>query len=82
MIHNLVSILESVKLTVEALCRRDGTLLSAETMIFHYDQQFEHQRFSRLIEGIAFTSNESMTIDELWFLVCFNTFSVMQLKLG
>jgi hypothetical protein len=43
MIHNLVSKLESVKLAVEALCRRDATLLSADTTIFLYDQQFEQQ---------------------------------------
>jgi hypothetical protein len=29
MIHNLVTLLEPVKLAVEALCRRDATLLSA-----------------------------------------------------
>jgi hypothetical protein len=39
MIHNLVSTLESVKLDVEALCRRDAAQLSADTMIFLYDQQ-------------------------------------------
>ena len=33
MIHNLVLILEPVKLAVEALCRRDATLLSADTTI-------------------------------------------------
>jgi wyosine [tRNA(Phe)-imidazoG37] synthetase (radical SAM superfamily) len=30
MIHNLVTLLEPVKLAVEALCRRDATLLSAD----------------------------------------------------
>jgi hypothetical protein len=33
MIHNLVTLLEAVKLAVEALCRRDATLLSADTTI-------------------------------------------------
>jgi hypothetical protein len=33
MIHNLVTTLEPVKLAVEALCRRDTTLLSADTTI-------------------------------------------------
>jgi hypothetical protein len=33
MIHNLVTTLEPVKLAVEAFCRRDATLLSAETTI-------------------------------------------------
>jgi hypothetical protein len=60
MIHNLVTLtmLESVKLAVDALCRPDATLLSADTIIFLCDQQLGHQRFSHLIEGIAFTSNE------------------------
>jgi hypothetical protein len=59
MIPNMVTTLKSVKLAVEALCRRDAALLLADTMIFLCDQQFGHQRFSRLVEGIAFTSNES-----------------------
>jgi hypothetical protein len=33
MIHNFVTTLEPVKLAVEALCRRDATLLSADTTI-------------------------------------------------
>jgi hypothetical protein len=33
MIHNLVTTFEPVKLAVEALCRRDATLLSADTTI-------------------------------------------------
>jgi hypothetical protein len=33
MIHNLVTTLEPVKLAVEALCRRDATLLPADTTI-------------------------------------------------
>jgi hypothetical protein len=33
MIHNLVTLLEPVKLAVEELCRRDATLLSADTTI-------------------------------------------------
>jgi hypothetical protein len=33
MIHNLVTTLEPVKLAVEALCRRDATLFSADTTI-------------------------------------------------
>jgi hypothetical protein len=33
MIHNLVTTLDAVKLAVEALCRRDATLLSADTTI-------------------------------------------------
>jgi hypothetical protein len=48
MIHNLVTNLESVKLSVESLCRRDASLLSADTMLFLYDRQFRNQRFSRL----------------------------------
>jgi hypothetical protein len=32
MIHNMVTLLEPVKLAVEALCRRDATLLSADKM--------------------------------------------------
>jgi hypothetical protein len=56
MIHNLMITLESVKLAVEALCRCDATPLSADQ---EYDQQFGHQQFSRLVEGIAFTSVES-----------------------
>jgi hypothetical protein len=43
MIHNMVSTLESVKLAVEAPCRQDATLLSADTTIFLYDQQFGQQ---------------------------------------
>jgi hypothetical protein len=33
MIHNFVTTLEPVKLAVKALCRRDATLLSADTTI-------------------------------------------------
>jgi hypothetical protein len=33
MIHNLGTTLEPVKLAVEALCRRDAILLSADTLI-------------------------------------------------
>jgi hypothetical protein len=33
MIHNLVTTLEPVKLAVETLCRRNETLLSADTAI-------------------------------------------------
>jgi hypothetical protein len=33
MIHNLVTTLEPEKFAVEALCRRDATLLSADTTI-------------------------------------------------
>jgi hypothetical protein len=33
MIHHLVTTLEPIKLAVEALCRRDATLLSADTTI-------------------------------------------------
>jgi hypothetical protein len=33
MIHNLVTLLVPVKLAVEALCRREATLLSADTTI-------------------------------------------------
>jgi hypothetical protein len=33
MIYNLVTLLEPVKLAVEALCRREATLLSADTTI-------------------------------------------------
>jgi hypothetical protein len=44
---------------VEALYRCGATLLSADTMIFICDQQFKHQQFRRLVEGIAFMSNES-----------------------
>jgi hypothetical protein len=40
MIDNLVKTLESVKLAVQALCCRDATLLSADTMIFFCDQLF------------------------------------------
>jgi hypothetical protein len=58
MIHNMVTTLESVKLAVEALCRRTAALLSADTMIFLCYQKFGHQQFSRLVERIAFTSNE------------------------
>jgi hypothetical protein len=47
MIHNLMITLESVKLAMETLFRRDVTLLSADTMIFLCDQQYEHQQLSR-----------------------------------
>jgi hypothetical protein len=43
MIHILVTTLESVQLAVRTLYRHDATLLSAETMILLYDQQFGHQ---------------------------------------
>jgi hypothetical protein len=43
MIHNLVSTLESVKIAVKALCRRDATLISADTMICLYDKQFRQK---------------------------------------
>jgi hypothetical protein len=53
--HNLVITLESAKLAVEALCNSNATLLLAKTMTFPrtflYDQQFGHQRFSRLVAG-------------------------------
>jgi hypothetical protein len=49
--HNLVITLESAKLAVEALCNSNATLLLAKTMTFLYDQQFGHQRFSRLVAG-------------------------------
>jgi hypothetical protein len=41
-IHNLVSRLESIKIAVEAICRRDAALLYDDTMVFLFDQQFEH----------------------------------------
>jgi hypothetical protein len=41
MIHNLLITLESVNLAMEA-----------HTMIFLYDQQYEHPQLSRLVEGI------------------------------
>jgi hypothetical protein len=56
MMHCLVLTLESVKLVVEALCRHDATLLSADTTIFLYDQQFGQQWLRRLVEGIVFNS--------------------------
>jgi hypothetical protein len=44
--------LEAVKLAVESLCRRDATLMSADTIIFLWDQKFGHQRFRCLVEVI------------------------------
>jgi hypothetical protein len=71
-IHNLLLTLESVKFAVEARCLRDATLFSVDTMILLCDKKFEHQRFSLLVEGIAFMSNKSTKAG--------NTCTVMQPK--
>lgn len=62
MIHNLVVTLEPVKLTVEALCRQDATLLSADTaIIFMMNNLGNSHLAARLKESLSRRINQRRT---------------------
>jgi ADP-dependent phosphofructokinase/glucokinase len=62
MIHNLVTLLKPVKLAVEALCRRDATLLSAETTISFMINNFGNSDLAvQLKESLSRRMNQRRT---------------------
>jgi hypothetical protein len=57
MIHHLVTTLEPVKLAVEALCRRDATLLSVDTTISFIAVQLKESLSRRMNQRRAKVSS-------------------------